>query len=1377
MLTNKYEQYRKYANYVKKYRQESNAATASEVDANANVDSKNIATCDSEIAKREKIGYNRLMMIDKITEMWGADVAEEYIRQIESHEIYKHDETSIYPYTYSAKETIIVKVNEEILLVSFEDLYELCDAPEYLADPEKNVWCKYPNKGMILILDKNGWTNVSRLVKKQRHRNLVRVKTAFGEDLIVTDNHPLIVEDNVEKTVDADKSKGLSQYRVNIGNYVSFGDTEELNMAKLSPYNIYQYDTFYDSQTDAGCVHSYVKSLFSMNREMGYFIGFFIGDGNYIKNEKGFTDTIAITQKQPDVLKKIAQIIWDNTGIGSRIIFVPDKQNCWRLLIKSADIVFMLSEVLGIKHYAQNKTLPKNIFSFSKEFATGIIEGLIDSDGTVGENGMCSVRLASRTAILQLSTICHVLGISGGNIIQNLPFSNNSSYNTNYTIFGYQFRLTKNTQEALSCSTKVSKCDIVSNNSSKYSTETWATITDVKEIEEGTFLDENGYIYDITTDTHSFVCNGLWAHNCVSITMYPFLFYGLKSLGGKSGAPKHLDSFCGEFINLVFAIAAQFAGAVSTPEFLMYMDYFIRKDYGNDYTAHWDEIISPVIATEQKTLGQLVEDKFQQVVHSINQPAAARGYQAVFWNIAYFDEPYFKGMFDNFVFPDGSEPNWGTVSFLQKRFMKWFNKERLSYELTFPVETLNLLNDGKEYVDKEWADFGAEMYSEGHSFFTYTSDSVDSLASCCFDGKQMCLTKSSDGVNYMTFEEFYNAPYSIKRNLTIFHNGNWVKGKIIRLESKGHQMYEIITANNKRMVVTDNHLFPTFNGDKRADTLTTDDYLMFSTKALNAPHEVDKHLTYNQGFLIGMYLGDGSMNDEEYESHTTTINLSLNEEKYTVALDKIQNAVGKDVKINLGKLYNNVYPVTIRDNNIASFIRSYVSGKYCFEKSLNMDCLLQSVEFRQGILDGYYLTDGGNSNRIYSTSKELIDNIETLCVSLGYSTIIDVSDRMGDNEVVIRGESFNRNYPVYCIRWYETYKRKQKDVHRWLNNSLFFKIKSITPIEYNDEYVSCFEMDDKDEPYFTLPNGVITHNCRLKNEVQDNTFSYTLGAGGVSTGSKGVMTININRLVQNAKRDGIDISEAVRTQVKKIHKYLLAFNEIVKDNFKANLLTAYNAGYISLDKQYLTIGINGFVEGAEFLGIDISPNEQYFAYGESILKPIYEENRKARTSEVMFNTEFIPGENLGIKNAKWDKKDGYIVPRDCYNSYFYKVEDESCNLIDKFILHGKRLTKYLDGGSALHANLEEHLSKPQYNKVMEIAINTGCSYFTFNIPNTVCNDCGFITKHNLPKCPKCGSDNVDYLTRIIGYLKRVSKWSEARQKEAKTRYYDNNVNV
>ena len=511
---------------------------------------------------------------------------------------------------------------------------------------------------------------------------------------------------------------------------------------------------------------------------------------------------------------------------------------------------------------------------------------------------------------------------------------------------------------------------------------------------------------------------------CVSITMYPFLFEGLKSIGGLSDAPQNLDSFCGSFINLVFAIASQFAGAVSTPEFLTYLDYFIRKEYGDDYYLHADRVVT--MGNRPKTIDKVITDKFGQVDYSINQPAAARGYQAVFWNIAYFDKNYFDGIFHEFIFPDDTAPQWESVSWLQKRFMKWFNEERLKKPLTFPVETMNLLNNGESYVDDEWFDFAAEMYSEGHSFFTYTSGSVDSLASC----------------------------------------------------------------------------------------------------------------------------------------------------------------------------------------------------------------------------------------------------------------------------------------------------------------------------------------------------------CRLRNELQDNTFSFTLGAGGVSTGSKGVITININRLVQNAVRDDRDISEAVTEQIKKVHCYLKAFNEIMKDNFNAKLLPVYDAGYISLEKQFLTVGVNGFVEGAEFLGIPISPNNDYFAYCEKILKPIYDLNKAERTDELMFNTEFVPAENLGVKNAKWDKEDGYFVPRDCYNSYFYIVEDESTNVVDKFILHGEKLTKYLDGGSALHANLSEHLTKEQYKVLMHDAIRTGCSYFTFNIPNTICNECGHISKHRMDHCEKCGSTNIDYLTRIIGYLKRVSAFSEARQKEEKKRYYE-----
>lgn len=513
---------------------------------------------------------------------------------------------------------------------------------------------------------------------------------------------------------------------------------------------------------------------------------------------------------------------------------------------------------------------------------------------------------------------------------------------------------------------------------------------------------------------------------CCSVTLYPFLTDGLKKIGGISSAPTNLQSFCGSFINLVFGIAATFAGAVSTPEFLTYMDYFIRKEYGNDYISKLDEVVTAPICARQRTLKQLIEDCFQQVVYSMNQPAAARDYQSVFWNIAYFDKPYFDAIFKDFVFPDGDEPNYETVKWLQQDFMQWFNKERTKVALTFPVETVNMLDNGQEYVDKEMFEWVAKMYAEGHSFFTYRSDSVDSLSSC----------------------------------------------------------------------------------------------------------------------------------------------------------------------------------------------------------------------------------------------------------------------------------------------------------------------------------------------------------CRLRNGIQENQFSFTLGAGGVATGSKGVITININRLVQNAVREEKSISQKMTEEIKKVHKYLIAFNEVIKDSFKAGMLSTYNAGFISLDRQYLTTGINGFIEGAEFLGLKISDNEAYREYAESVLKPIYLENQRAKTDEVSFNCEFVPAENLGVKNARWDKEDGYFVPRPCYNSYFYKVEDETCHVIDKFILHGSGFTRYLDGGSANHVALKEHLTVDQYKSLLLTAIKTGCPYFTFNIPNTICDDCGHISKHYLPTCPKCGSKNVDYLTRIIGYLRRISSWSAERQKEAAKRYYE-----
>ena len=513
------------------------------------------------------------------------------------------------------------------------------------------------------------------------------------------------------------------------------------------------------------------------------------------------------------------------------------------------------------------------------------------------------------------------------------------------------------------------------------------------------------------------------ANYCASITMYPWLMNGTGPIGGNSTAPTNLKSFCGGFVNMVFMVSSMLSGACATPEFLMYLNYFIGKEYGIDYWKEADKVVD--LSVKQRTIDKIITDCFEQIVYSINQPTGARNYQAVFWNVAYYDKPYFESLFGDFMFPDGSKPDWNGLSWLQKRFMKWFNKERTKTVLTFPVETMALLAKDGDVIDKEWGDFTAEMYSEGHSFFTYMSDNADSLSSC----------------------------------------------------------------------------------------------------------------------------------------------------------------------------------------------------------------------------------------------------------------------------------------------------------------------------------------------------------CRLRNEIQDNGFSYTLGAGGVSTGSKSVLTINLNRCIQYAVKNGLDYADYLSEVIDLCHKVQLAYNENLKELQKQGMLPLFDAGYINMSRQYLTIGVNGLVEAAEFMGLKISDNPDYLHFVQKVLGLVEKFNKQYRTKDVMFNCEMIPAENVGVKHAKWDREDGYFVPRDCYNSYFYVVEDDSLNIVDKFKMHGAPYIEHLTGGSALHMNLEEHLSQAQYRQLLRVAAKEGCNYFTFNIPNTICNDCGHIDKRYLKKCPHCGSENVDYMTRIIGYLKRVSNFSQARQQEAERRFY------
>lgn len=507
---------------------------------------------------------------------------------------------------------------------------------------------------------------------------------------------------------------------------------------------------------------------------------------------------------------------------------------------------------------------------------------------------------------------------------------------------------------------------------------------------------------------------------CASVNLYPFLFEGLQGMGGESKAPKNIDSFCGTFINLVFALASQFAGAIATVEFLMYFDYFARKEWGEDYRNHYDELAT--LGARPQTIGTRIDAYLQQVVYSVNQPAAARGYQSVFWNISIFDKYYFDSIFGDFIFPDGTKPNWDSLNMLQQKFLTWFNIERTKALLTFPVVTVALLTKNNDVKDEEYRYIVAKELSEGQSMFLYMSESADSLASC----------------------------------------------------------------------------------------------------------------------------------------------------------------------------------------------------------------------------------------------------------------------------------------------------------------------------------------------------------CRLRNELTDNTFSYSLGAGGVSTGSINVITMNINRLVQN--------NLSIEEQVKKIHKYQVAYHSIISDYFEAGLLPAYTSGFITLKKQFLTIGVNGLVEAAESKGISIIDSKEYNDFVDGVLYPIYEQNKLAKEKYgLMFNTEFVPAENLGVKNSQWDKADNLIVKRDCYNSYFYIVESENTNPIDKFILHGSKYTKYLDGGSALHLNLDEHLDIEQYLQLLKVAAINKTNYWTVNVKNTICNDCNHIDKSTHEVCPICGSTNLDYATRVIGYLKRVQSFSSARQVEEKDRDYSNEI--
>ena len=549
--------------------------------------------------------------------------------------------------------------------------------------------------------------------------------------------------------------------------------------------------------------------------------------------------------------------------------------------------------------------------------------------------------------------------------------------------------------------------------------------------------------------THDEATSPVLKQYCMAVSLYPLMAEGVGNIDGITPTPPNdLQSFSGQITNLIFLLSSQCKGAVAVGEYFVALNYYIVKEYGNNWYDHIDDVITTNICKKERTIRDAIYKAFKQFIYGINQPAGNRSFQSPFTNISYFDKTYFNSLFADFYYPDNTKPEWKAINILQKMFMKFFNKLRTTQILTFPVETTAMVYDPKtnDIIDQEYKDFTAEMYAEGHSFFTYISDSADSLSSC----------------------------------------------------------------------------------------------------------------------------------------------------------------------------------------------------------------------------------------------------------------------------------------------------------------------------------------------------------CRLRNQLTTNTFSPTSGLTGIMTGSCNVITLNINRIIQDCykayelKRNGdwkentsflknylIDILE-------RVYKYHIAYKTMLYDLEDKGMLAASNGGYIHISKLYSTIGINGLNEAAKFLGLSVSNNKEYIDFLQFILGTIKEQNTihsiRDKKRPFIFNSEVVPAESLGGKNYRWDKEDGYVVPEDenLYNSYFYDAHDNT-SVLDKFILHGKQTCEFTDGGSALHCNLEDHLSKEQYLKLIDFAIKNGTNYFTFNIPNSKCNDCGYITKHPIIKCPKCGSIHITQYSRVIGYLRPISSFGKDRQIEAAKRVYSKGI--
>lgn len=1023
---------RKKQDFIRQYIAASNAATGSQFDSNANVTNKNIVTLGQELYKENNIKQNRYIMHNKIRNLYSKKLADQYIADLESHILYKHDESGTPGFPYCVAITMYPFLTDGLTKLGGVSIAPT-DTRSYCGEFINLVYsissqymgaCMHHSQD-LLIDGKN--QNIRCFVNEFSNWSQFEVNNQTWEFCSVKDNHYISEEKKYVKINKVYRRKyddDIYKITTKTGNVCSV--TKDHIIKVIEKNKIVEKKASDISLFDTVVINNNLSNYVDFNSieyKRNFCLGMLLGDGGLTTDD---CISLAINYNQKyyfDIFNNYSNEVFGNT------LNLNEGHNCFGAQKRNKEYKDKICSYL-----CGSKTIDKNIkaeYLNTVDECVGFLDGIMSADGVYNNAySICLInKLLIESCIKALSFLnvpykyrevpehdnkkrLYCLSISSRAKVYLQNFIKKCKKHTGSNFIYYIGNKAKSYYKTGDDNSVFTSRAGGFKKSMLYELD---VVTDITKFKND---DVDGYVYELETETHWYSCGGIITHNC------------------------------------------------ATSEFLMYMDYFLRKDYGNDYIEHLDDVVE--LSAKKRTLTSVIDNHFQSVVHSMNMPAGNRGYQTVFWNIGYFDKSYFEGVFGDFVFPDGTKPVWETLSWLQKHFMNWFNEERNHYILTFPVETMALLTDGKDdFIDKEYADFTAEMWSKGHSFFTYLSDSPDSLSSCC------------------------------------------------RLR----------------------------NSIQKQD-------------------------------------------DEDEHNHTT--------HQYSMGTASVATGSKSVMTINIPRLVQN------------------------------------------------------------AVARYFLDNVE----ENGFD--------------IIKGEPFNINV-------YKKYK----------TNMLEYIKTDLTKI------------------------------------------------------------------------------------VERVHKYQTAFNETIKDFLKAGMLDVYSAGFIDMKKQYLTVGVNGMVDAAEYLGIDVKPCDEYKEFTNEILETINVLNKRDKTKEVMFNTEFVPAENLAVKNYKWDKKDGFWVSpkRNLYSSYFYGPEDKSLTVLDKFKLHGREYVDLLDGGSALHLNCDKIYTKDQYRQLLKVAANYGCNYFTFNVKSTVCNDCGHISKHTLDTCPKCGSKNLDYLTRVIGYLKRISSFSEPRQEEAKMRVY------